>query len=296
MNLNKKTKKPLVSILVTVYNRESYLSDCLRSILNSSWQDWEGIILDDASSDSSFQIAQEFAALDSRFKTYKNNENLGQFEARNYIACLAQGKYIKYLDSDDMLYPFGLETMVRGIEKFPDAGVAISHDKLHENLPYPIYMDSKHACEAYFYNKGFPNSGPSASIINRKVFNDVNGFPKPYYVGTDSLLWLKIASVSGIVKMKPALIWYRIHDGQAFSSGINSNEYLKMDYNYLIEFLNSKSLPFTAKAANDIRRNLKKNQLRKLIRLALIEHKFLIAYKYFNYNKFGLRDLFNAIK
>ena len=72
-----------------------------------------------------------------KIRIHINSKNLGQFENRNFSASLATGKYIKYLDSDDVIYKHGLEAMVNAIEQFPEAGIAISHNTLHESKPYP---------------------------------------------------------------------------------------------------------------------------------------------------------------
>ena len=90
-----------VSILVTVYNREAYLAECLDSILSSNESDFEVIIVDDASSDRSVEIAEQYASRDPRVVLHENEKNLGDYGNRNRAASLASGKYLKYLDADD---------------------------------------------------------------------------------------------------------------------------------------------------------------------------------------------------
>ncbi len=286
---------PLVSILMTVYNREKYISEAVESVLSQNYENWELLIVDDCSSDSSLEIANNYKALDTRINIYKNKVNLGQFENRNYAASLAKGKYIKYLDSDDLLYPYALTAMVEAIEKYPEAGAAISHNQLHEKKPYPIYLTSEEAHFAFYFNDGFPCSGPSAAIINREVFNKVKGFPKPYYVGTDLLLWLEIATISGIVKIPPALNWYRVHEGQALSAGIQSNEYLKKDYNYLMQFLKRKDCKLNNDDKAFAEKALKKRQIRNLLSLVLKKGRFYTSYKIMKYNNLKLTDITKAL-
>lgn len=282
---------PLVSILTTVYNREKYLADCIDSILASTFMDWELLIVDDGSTDASVKIAKQYEAQDNRIKVYINKSNLGQFENRNYAASLAQGIYLKYLDSDDIIYPHGLEVMVSAAEQFPNAGLIISHDRLHEERPYPIEMSSEEACYAFYFNKGFPASGPSSALILRSVFEEVNGFPKPYYVGTDLLLWLKIAQISSIVKIPPALNWYRQHDGQAITAGITSNEYLKLDYLYFLQYLSDSKTKLTPEDKAEAMALLKKRQLRKILRCLIKTGRFVDILTIFRDNQFRLSDL-----
>ena len=283
--------QPKISILTTVYNREKYLAACIESVLASTFNDWELLIVDDGSSDASVRIAKQYEVLDSRIRVYVNRTNLGQFENRNYAATLARGTYLKYLDSDDSIYPHGLEVMVRAAEQFPKAGLIISHDRLHEEAPYPIEMSSEEACQAFYFNKGFPASGPTSALIKRSIFEQVNGFPKPYYVGTDLLLWLKIAQISSIVKIPPALNWYRQHDGQAISAGITSNEYLKLDYFYFQQYLSDPSTKLTPANKVTALALLKKRQLRNIIRYALKTGRFVDAFSILRYNQLGLSDL-----
>lgn len=101
-------RKPIVSILTTVYNREKYIADCIESVLSSKFQDWELIIVDDQSKDKSVAIAEEYAATDARIQIYVNEHNLGDYPNRNQAVTYANGKYIKFLDADDLIYPHGL--------------------------------------------------------------------------------------------------------------------------------------------------------------------------------------------
>ena len=68
---------PIISILTTCYNREKYLAECIQSVLDGHFQDFELIIVDDQSTDRSLEIANEFAAKDPRIRVYRNEQNLG---------------------------------------------------------------------------------------------------------------------------------------------------------------------------------------------------------------------------
>ena len=82
---------PTISVLVTVYNREAYLAETLRSILNSTFQDFEIVVVDDCSSDRSVDIARQFASKDNRIVVHVNKKNLGDYHNRNKAASLAKG-------------------------------------------------------------------------------------------------------------------------------------------------------------------------------------------------------------
>jgi glycosyltransferase involved in cell wall biosynthesis len=132
-----------VSILTTVYNREKYIAACIESVLASSYQNWELIIVDDVSSDTSVAIAQRYEQKDARIKVYVNDKNLGDYPNRNKAASYAKGKYLKYLDADDLIYPRCLEVMVQTMEQFPEAGLGISQKVAEDIKPYPFLMDPK---------------------------------------------------------------------------------------------------------------------------------------------------------
>lgn len=89
-----------VSIIVPVYNAEKYIGDCVKSVIAQTYRNWELLLVDDGSVDSSAHICKEYALLDSRIKFY-TKENGGVGSARNFGIEKASGEYIMFLDSDD---------------------------------------------------------------------------------------------------------------------------------------------------------------------------------------------------
>ncbi|MGV2336614.1 MAG UNVERIFIED_CONTAM: glycosyltransferase [Planctomycetaceae bacterium] len=131
-----------ISVLVTVYNRQRYLAECLQSILDSTFSQFEVVVVDDRSSDSSLQIAGEFAARDPRIRVFQNPVNLGDYPNRNRAAELARGTWLKYVDSDDRIVPTCLENMLNAAGRFPDTGLVLSYPR-PENQPRPLCMSPK---------------------------------------------------------------------------------------------------------------------------------------------------------
>lgn len=99
-----------ISIIIPVYNAELYLKQCLQSVINQTFENWEIIAINDGSKDNSEKILKEFIRTDNRIK-YINQENAGASEARKRGINLAQGKYIVFLDSDDWLSEDALKLM-----------------------------------------------------------------------------------------------------------------------------------------------------------------------------------------
>lgn len=106
----------LVSIIVPVYNVEFYLSECIQSLINQTYTNIEIILVDDGSKDKSGQICDEFTKRDSRIKViHKQNEGLGL--ARNSGLAKASGKYVTFIDSDDIADADLVKMLICGIEK-----------------------------------------------------------------------------------------------------------------------------------------------------------------------------------
>ena len=222
---------PKISILTTVYNRDKYLAACIDSVLASGYKDWELIIVDDVSSDGSVAIAKSYEQKDARIKVYVNQTNLGDYPNRNKAASYAKGKYIKYLDADDIIYPRGLEVMVHTMEQFPKAGLGISQKVVEDVKPYPFVMQPKETFRREFLMRGVLGLGPTGTIIRRDVFEKLGGFTGTRYIG-DTELWYKIALAYPVVKMEDELIFWRQHDQQQIFMEQHNYNVIGMRYNH----------------------------------------------------------------
>lgn len=103
-----------LSIIIPVYNTALYLQDCLDSIQNQTFKNWECILVDDGSKDKSGTICDEYAMSDKRFKVF-HKENGGASSARNYGLTNAIGEWVTFVDADDELFPDSLETMIKNV-------------------------------------------------------------------------------------------------------------------------------------------------------------------------------------
>jgi|GEM_PF-797322 len=121
--------QPLVSVVIPAYNAQSTLAETLRSLLSQSLTDWQAIIVDDGSTDSTTTIASDFAWRDSRI-THRRQANRGPAAARNVGLDAATGKYIHFLDADDWLVSLGLERLVQAAE-WSGRGAACGDWSLH---------------------------------------------------------------------------------------------------------------------------------------------------------------------
>ena len=149
------------SLIVTIYNVESYLSDCLDSIINQTYTNYEVIMVDDGSIDKSKSIMDKYAQKDKRFKSY-TKDNGGVSTTRNYGINLASGDYFIFIDSDDTINEQLLENLNKEIEKNPNIDL----------IKYGIEVINKHTT-TYKRNNLFSNiSGGEAFklLIQNELF------------------------------------------------------------------------------------------------------------------------------
>lgn len=127
---------PLVSIITPAYNCMNFLPDTIRSIQNQTYNNWEHIIVDDASSDNTKIIIQEYAKKDSRIRYIFMSKNLGVAVARNTGIMESKGKYIAFLDSDDLWKPEKLSVHINYMEKNNVQFTYSNYDIMNENGLY----------------------------------------------------------------------------------------------------------------------------------------------------------------
>jgi len=286
---------PLVSILMTAYNREKFIAEAIESVLASTYENFELIITDNCSTDSTTEIADGYAKQDPRIRVYKNKENIGQFANRNYAASLANGEYLKYLDSDDKIYPFGLAILVKRAIQYPEAGLIISTPVLEEKIPYPEFLSSHDAYEKYFLTEGFPSVGPSFILIKKPAFEAVKGFTIPGYAGTDIEFLLRIAAIFPVVKAEYGTVWYRQHPGQEIQLALHNYEYQLQEYPVLTRLLNDKNCPLTREEKMEAFNKLNKRNIRCILRF-LSGFKFGLAKKLYLEVKPSFSDTVKALR
>lgn len=182
---------PEISIVVPVYNAEKYLRQCVDSVLAQTYPDWELILIDDGSSDRSVTICDEFATSDSRIKRV-HTPNGGSSIARNNGIGVAEGKYITFLDADDLLHPQFIELALSGIQKAKADAVSFGFtdklqefDKTIEYSPTFITEDGVSFSENVFYQKGKAHPcSACGKLYKRSLFEDLKFTP---YIGYEDL-------------------------------------------------------------------------------------------------------------
>lgn len=227
---------PKVSIIVTCYNLAKFLPDALRSVENLTTQDWECIVVDDASSDDTSAIVKTWLQ-DARFRYIRNPENLGLSLSRNIGAAQARGEYLLFLDADDALDRTGLQFLVDALDN--DTGIHVvygSLDTIREDgtdqrrNPWPSGNFDWRGQIAHL------NQLPYASLMRRSVFDSVGGYRERDWRAEDAPFWIRASSYGfriARVTDRP-IILYRIRGDS--KSGQERNRYLDRDGNWTAWF------------------------------------------------------------
>lgn len=214
-------KTPLVSVLMPCYNNEKFLPEAIESILNQTYKNFEFIILDDFSTDNSWEIIKKYAKKDKRIKAYRNKKNLKIVKTRNKLFELASNnsKYFAIFDSDDVSMPERLEKEVKYLEKNSKVGVVGSNliliDENGKVIGYRKYKKRYKIKDPTILYKS-PVAQPSV-MIRREILDKYNlRYSTDNYFdrARDFDLWVKIGDVSEIHNIQKPLLKYRISQTQ----------------------------------------------------------------------------------
>ena len=180
----------LVSIITPSYNSERFISDTINSVIEQTYDNWELIIVDDASYDQTPKIIKRFLSKESRIKAIFLKENIGPYEARNQAIRIAKGRFIAFLDSDDLWLPNKLDAqinyMITNSVGFSFTSyIQISEDGLN-------HLKEIHAPARINYNSYLKNTiiGCLTVVLDKRIVGD---FEMPKIRSShDMALWLMI--------------------------------------------------------------------------------------------------------
>ncbi len=205
---------PLISVLMPVYNTESFISQAIESILNQSFSDFELIIVDDGSTDNSLAIAKQYESLDSRIKIYSQT-NQGISKTRNYLVSLASSEYLAWMDSDDVSMPLRLGKQYDYFQNHEDL-VAIGTKSLmvdEQDLPICVWespLEHEEIDRWHIDGGGGAIIFPSA-MMRKQAVQNLGGFDVNLTGAEDLSLFLMLAEVGKLENMNELLLHYRQH-------------------------------------------------------------------------------------
>jgi hypothetical protein len=245
---------PLVSVLLTVYNREQYLAESIESVLGQSCGDFELIIVDDCSTDASVDIARGYERRDRRIRIVVNERNYGQFPNRNRAASFASAPLLKFHDSDDVMYSHCLAVMVSALQKESRAAFGLSNGSAWPGGPVPMLLTPQQAYQREFLGFGLFMCGPSGALFRTAAFRELGGF-EDFGTPSDTIFWIRACKRYAVLLLPGDLFYYREHGGQAFRAPDVAREYAKVQ-RHMWNALHDPDCPLSAAELVVARRNL----------------------------------------
>ena len=210
------TTQPLVSIIITAYNEEQYISDAMASMLAQTYRNIEVIVVDDGSTDATYKILKQYRAIDKRVKIIRAPKNVGPSMASNMAMKIARGTYIARMDADDTAVRERIEKQVAYLIKHPDVIMVGSmcyltdeHGAIIEQKRYPLAHQG-------IYNSLFSFNPMlhQSCLINRKLLpRGVYFYPHEGVLAHDLELVFDLAQYGKLANMDDAFIFYRRHHG-----------------------------------------------------------------------------------
>jgi glycosyltransferase involved in cell wall biosynthesis len=206
---------PKVSVLMLVYNTEKYLREAIDSILNQTFSDFEFLIFNDGSTDSSLETIRSYT--DKRIKLFDSDKNIGLISCLNRGIDIARGEYIARMDSDDISAPNRLEKQVSFMDKNPDIGVCGSwYDLVGEPktmIKYPvedraIRVEMLRLC---------PICHPSVILRSDVLKKNRLRYDEAFIYAEDYRLWVIMSRYCKFANIQEVLLHYRIHKDQVLN-------------------------------------------------------------------------------
>ena len=218
-------ERPLVSVVMPTYNYAKFIGDAIRSVLDQTYENLELIIIDNYSEDNTEDIIASFSDSRIKYKKFRNNGIIAA--SRNVGICESRGKYIAFIDSDDLWKPTKIEKQIELLEKNDNIFlvcsrfIIIKNGKVSRIRPRKRILRSGNVFIPLFLSINFIGS---SSVLLRNVLKENN-----YLFDTDERLraiedydlWLKIAKNKQIAYINEPLVVYREH-GSNTSIGITS--------------------------------------------------------------------------
>ena len=230
---------PTVSIIVPVYNVEKYLRECLDSILNQTFKDYELILIDDGSKDKSGEICDEYAKRHNSI-TVVHQKNQGQAAARNSGVKISKADWIVFVDSDDVIHPDLLQFLYKAATE-SNSGMAVTERVKAETIPKDFFQQHTFKCsvkkttlkklEKYYDNKHFYYWAPFPSIIKKSVAQSVP-FPEGRIYEDNAVGCQLLYYANSLAVVPYCMYFYRENPSGTMNQPLNEK---KLDYLWALE-------------------------------------------------------------
>ncbi len=220
---------PKVSVLMPAYNAEKYIWEAIESILNQSFTDFEFIIIDDGSTDASWEIIEEYAKKDPRIIAVKNLQNLWVSKTRNKWLDMAKWQYIALMDNDDMSLSDRLQKQYEYMENHPEIGVSggtieICDASMRILNTRTYHLTDSDIRKSIFYYSPFAHP---ATIWRRDILSS-NQYNHTLDNAEDYDLYFRVGMVAQFGNLSDTLLRYRTNPNQISAKNWHKQEMLTL--------------------------------------------------------------------
>jgi glycosyltransferase involved in cell wall biosynthesis len=223
---------PKVSVCIPTYNREYLLKETLDSVFAQTYKDFEVVIVDDGSTDGTKQMLEK----NGYNVRYYRQENAGDAVARNKLIELADGKYISFLDSDDLLYPDALERMVEAVPDNTEDVIVYGPYIAIDEYGNVLYRRKKKLYDGRITEYLFENIliHSCGSLFPKKILIETGGFDTSLPVCSDYDLWLRLSLQYDFISLEKPVFKRRRHSGNISKPSFTNRN---IEYKVLEDFI-----------------------------------------------------------
>jgi glycosyltransferase involved in cell wall biosynthesis len=238
--------QPLVSVITPVYNMGQFLPECIESVLTQTYKNFEYIIVNNCSTDNTFEIASTYAKKDSRVRVHNNEKFVGVIENHNIAFRLISpaAKYCKVVSADDFIFPDFIERTVEVAEANPSVGIVGSYQLSGnyikwQGFPYPKAVLPGHDICRRIFLGGDPTFGfgsPTSIMYRADLVRDSGGFYPNASPHADTSACFKCLVHADFGFVYQLLSYERTHGGTQSSKSAEINRYAPAYLNDLIQY------------------------------------------------------------
>lgn len=203
-------KSPKISVLLPVYNCELYIKETIDSILNQTIQDFEILVIDDCSTDTTLDIVNQYN--DDRIIIITKEKNKGLIDSLNFGISIAKGRYIARMDGDDICLPERFAKQIDFLEKNPNIILCGTSYKTFGAIEKVIRHPSDH--EKISVRLCLSSTFGHPTIMGRKEIFEKHKYNKDFKNVEDYELWSRLIFEGEVANLDEVLLFYRVHENQ----------------------------------------------------------------------------------
>ncbi len=230
---------PMISVVVPAYNRQHLIVECLKSIAQQTFEDWDVWVVDDGSTDHTLDVVHSLGLPHLHVMQIEHGR---QAKARNAALALINSQFVAFLDSDDIWKPDKLEKQIRLFTDRPQVGLVCSDAFRLEGqgvLPLTTHQlrppRRGRVFETLCLNPNFVVT--STVVMRRQCFEEIGLFEPAFVPSEDFHMWLRVAARYEFDYVPEPLVWYRFHAGQSLGEDVPGNYFRRIEALQAVERL-----------------------------------------------------------